>query len=234
MYTTLAAAGHKNMFTDKCSPSVALHHVASGSSDGRRRINNNYQVLPAYRDTTNHRRHQIISFLTNYRLHSGWHASSTTSNKSKNLVVVHSNVGPGPTASDPSTPPGSNWRGWLVGVLMSFLLPLWRNQLWSLKKLEDKVEAVVETIEEVVETVEEVAEKVEEVAEEMGKSMPEGKLKHMLEDIEEAADKAEKAAELAHQVLDKVQAAEDQVESLIDGATVKKEQKKPNGSTAKV
>ncbi|CAN0830066.1 hypothetical protein LINGRAPRIM_LOCUS3135 [Linum grandiflorum] len=82
-------------------------------------------------------------------------------------------------------------------------------------------------MEQVVEVVEVVAEKVEHAADEMRESLPEGKLKHMLEDIENAAGEAGKAAVLAHQVLHKVQEAEDLVESMIDRSTVKKEHKKP-------
>ncbi|CAN1331909.1 hypothetical protein LINPERPRIM_LOCUS35514 [Linum perenne] len=194
----------------------------------------------AYRDPNNK-----CAFITNYGrlqlLISGaqvmlYHHATTVPipslSKPRNVVVHMSNVESGPAANP--QPSGSNWRGWLVGVIMSLLLPLWRNQLWSLKKMEDKVEAVVETMEEVVETVEELAEKVEEVADEIGDRLPDGELKEMLEKIEVAADKAGKAAGLAHQVLDKVQAAEDQVESLIDGATVNKDQTKHSGSTTKV
>ncbi|CAL1389012.1 unnamed protein product [Linum trigynum] len=204
----MLAANSSPVFT------VAMQHVViSDDSAGscRRMKNNTTQVtVPA-------RRPQGLD------LHH--HARSNTS--SNRDVVVYSNVDSGGPVSSPTpgSSGGSDWRGWLIGVIMSFLLPFWRNQLWSLKKIQASVESVVETIEEVVEAVEEVAEKVEEVAEQIEENLPEGELKELLEDVEQAADKAAKAADVAQQVLTKVQAMEDQVESYIDKAPANKNQK---------
>ncbi|CAI0447896.1 unnamed protein product [Linum tenue] len=213
------------MLTVKTSPvfSVTLQHVGDAAV-GSRRINNTDQVtIPA-------RRLQLLpSSSAQLLLHR--HAR-TSSNKGRN-VVAYSNGESGGGAAVPSPAPSSSsggfdWKGWLVGVIMSVLLPFWRGQLWSLKKIQVNVESVLERMEEVAETVEEVAEKVEEVADEIGDNLPEGELKEMLEKVEEAAGKAAKAADVAQQVLETVQEMEDQVESYIDKAAAKNRQKKVN------
>ncbi|OMP07495.1 hypothetical protein CCACVL1_01292, partial [Corchorus capsularis] len=74
----------------------------------------------------------------------------------RNMVVC--NVGSGPSLPDPN--PGS-WKFWLLGMLMSVVLPFWRGKWGPLMKIKQEVETIIDTVEAVTDVVEKVAEQVE-------------------------------------------------------------------------
>nr|XP_016514705.1 PREDICTED: uncharacterized protein LOC107831455 isoform X2 [Nicotiana tabacum] len=161
--------------------------------------------------------HNSLSFL-------GSRKGLLTSDKIKRKFVVSSNGQPGgPLPSPPSSNP---FNGWLIGILLSIILPFFRNKWGSLLQLKNTVEDVIETVEEVeevVEDVENVAEKVDKVAEEIGKDLPEGQLKDTLKAVENFSEETAKFALAAGDIIDKVQdvelIAENRVKSLVESVT---------------
>nr|DAD22032.1 TPA_asm: hypothetical protein HUJ06_023495 [Nelumbo nucifera] len=108
-------------------------------------------------------------------------------------------------------------RNWIFGMLISIILPFWRNKWAPLLTLKREVDTVVETIENVVNVVEVVAEEVENVADEIAKKLPEGgKLKEAVCAVEHIAKEAAKDAHLAEEFLEKVEEVEKDVEALIE------------------
>ncbi|XP_010272973.1 PREDICTED: uncharacterized protein LOC104608631 [Nelumbo nucifera] len=125
-------------------------------------------------------------------------------------VTVYSSVQPGGS-------PSNSWRNWIFGMLISIILPFWRNKWAPLLTLKREVDTVVETIENVVNVVEVVAEEVENVADEIAKKLPEGgKLKEAVCAVEHIAKEAAKDAHLAEEFLEKVEEVEKDVEALIE------------------
>ncbi|KAG5541804.1 hypothetical protein RHGRI_021591 [Rhododendron griersonianum] len=120
-------------------------------------------------------------------------------------LVVYSDVQPGgaPLPSDPSS--NSCRKGWILGALITIMLPFLRNKWGPLFKLTKDVEAVAERAEHVTKVVEEIAEEVDKVAKEVADELPKGgKLEKAIESVENAAEKADKAARLADDLIDKV------------------------------
>ncbi|KAK6923801.1 hypothetical protein RJ641_010001 [Dillenia turbinata] len=108
------------------------------------------------------------------------------------------------------------WKQWMVGMVLSILLPSFKYKWGPLQVLKNKVDTAMETVETVSEVVEEIAEKVEKVADEIGDKLPEdAKLKDALESVESLAREAAKEAELAKQLIDQVQEKEKEVEELL-------------------
>ncbi|KAI8548306.1 hypothetical protein RHMOL_Rhmol07G0264000 [Rhododendron molle] len=147
-------------------------------------------------------------------------------------LVVYSDVQPGggPLPSDPSSNscfPLSNinkyfhWyssrKGWILGALITIMLPFLRNKWGPLFKLTKDVEAVAERAEHVTKVLEEVAEEVDKVAKEVADELPNGgKLEKAIESVESAAEKADKAAHLADDLIDKVEEVDKEVESFME------------------
>ncbi|KAF7137862.1 hypothetical protein RHSIM_Rhsim07G0205400 [Rhododendron simsii] len=136
------------------------------------------------------------------RYRSGGRGSGRGRNGSKDLVV-YSDVQPGgaPLPSDPSSNSG---KGWILGALVTIMLPFLRNKWGPLFKLTKDVEAMAERAEHVTKVVEEVAEEVDKVAKEVADELPKGgKLEKAIESVENAAEKADKAARVADDLIDK-------------------------------
>ncbi|KAI4388714.1 hypothetical protein MLD38_001019 [Melastoma candidum] len=145
-------------------------------------------------------------------------------------LVVRSSVDPGspPLPSDPS----GSWKMWLLGVIVSVVLPFFSSKWGPLLKLKNEVEAVVEKAELVTETIEKVAEGVEKVAEEIEERLPEGgKLRAAVEAVDKVAKAAAKGAELAGDVIDKVEEVEKDVDSFMEANDYQKPGDAPGGST---
>ncbi|XP_075633156.1 uncharacterized protein LOC142605606 isoform X2 [Castanea sativa] len=136
--------------------------------------------------------------------------------KRKMDVAVHSSIpSVPPMPSNPASP--GPWKLWIIGLIASAILPFFGIKLGPLLKLKQEVDTVVETAEEVVEVVEKVAEEVDKVAEEISEHLPEGgKLRVAVKIIEKVAEKTAKDAQLVEDAIDKVEALEKDVESLID------------------
>ncbi|KAJ9166532.1 hypothetical protein P3X46_021272 [Hevea brasiliensis] len=135
--------------------------------------------------------------------------------RSKKDMVVHNGVHPEPAL--PSDPSSGSWKMWILGMIITVIIPFWRNKWWPLLKLKDRVESLVETAEHVTEIVEKVAEEVEKVSEEVADHLPEGgKLKESVTFVENVAKETAKDAHLALEVIEKVEEVGKETESLIE------------------
>ncbi|OWM79987.1 hypothetical protein CDL15_Pgr006291 [Punica granatum] len=100
--------------------------------------------------------------------------------------------------------PGS-WKLWILGVVISVVLPFWKSKWGPLLKLKNEVETVVKVAENVTDVVEKVAEGVEKVAEDVAEMLPEGgKLRNAVELVEHVAEETAKDAHLVEGLIDKV------------------------------
>ncbi|KAG4200603.1 hypothetical protein ERO13_A05G223000v2 [Gossypium hirsutum] len=127
-------------------------------------------------------------------------------------VFCNSSVEQGPVIpSSPAPAPGS-WKPWILGFLMSIILPFWRGNWRPLLKTQtcvavymsvEEAETVIETVETVTDIVEKVAEQVEQVADKVGDSLPEGKLKDALEIVEDMAEGTVNDARIVGEFIDK-------------------------------
>ncbi|KAK8298192.1 hypothetical protein V6Z11_D05G237400 [Gossypium hirsutum] len=132
------------------------------------------------------------------------------------MVFCNSNVEQGPVIpSSPAPAPGS-WKPWILGFLMSIILPFWRGNWRPLLKLKQEAETVIDTVETVTDIVEKVAEQVEQVADKVGDSLPEGKLKDALEIAEDMAEGTVDDARIVGEFIDKVEDMVDQVEEELE------------------
>ncbi|PQQ16620.1 uncharacterized protein Pyn_16711 [Prunus yedoensis var. nudiflora] len=130
----------------------------------------------------------------------------------RNKIVCHSSPLPGAPG------PSHSWKGWMIGIVLSVILPFWRHKWTPLLAIKKEVDMIVDTVEAVVEVVEQVAEKVEEVADDIGDHLPDGKLKDALEAVESIAKEAAKDAHLADQLIEKAEEVEDRVEDFFESA----------------
>ncbi|KAK4740873.1 hypothetical protein SAY87_024461 [Trapa incisa] len=132
-------------------------------------------------------------------------------------VVAGSSVDPvGHLAPPPGASPGS-WTWWILGVVVSVVLPFTKSKWGPLLKLKNEVEAIVEMAEEATEVVEKVAEGVEKVAEDVAELLPEGgKLRSTVEFVEHVAEVTAKDARMVEGFIEKVEELEKEVEGKVD------------------
>ncbi|KAL4279685.1 hypothetical protein GQ457_03G033620 [Hibiscus cannabinus] len=159
-------------------------------------------------------KHQVLRNSMFQPLGGGLRLQNT--NRYRNMVFCNSGVEPGPIVpSTPAPAPGS-WKAWIVGILMSIILPMWRGNWRPLLKLKQEAETIIDTVEAVADMVEKVAEQVEKVADEVGDRLPEGKLKDALEFVEDLADDTADGARITGDFIDKVEDMVDQVEDKVE------------------
>ncbi|KAJ6939519.1 hypothetical protein NC651_005848 [Populus alba x Populus x berolinensis] len=128
-------------------------------------------------------------------------------------MAVYSSLGTGP--AHPSAP--SPWKGWVLGMLISIILPFCRNKWGALLLIKDKVEEVVEIADQVADIVEEVAEEVGKVADEVADHLPEGgKLQQVATFIENVAKETAKDANVVDEIIEKVEGVEKEVEEAVE------------------
>ncbi|CAN6679748.1 unnamed protein product [Malus baccata var. baccata] len=143
--------------------------------------------------------------------------SLISSQPCRNKIVRSSSTSPGDQG--PSVEYSKSWRGWMIGMVFSVIIPFWRHKWGPLLQLKKEVDMVVNNVEAVVEVVEKVAEKVEEVADEIGDHLPaDGKFRAASEVVESIAREVAKDAHLADQLIEKAEALEDQVEDFFESA----------------
>lgn len=118
--------------------------------------------------------------------------------------LVCANTAPGvpPPASGP--PSSSHPMSWVIGLVVSFILPFFTNKWGPLWVIKNKLETTVQTVEDIVEAVEKVAERVDEIAEDIADDLPQGKLRDLVELVEHVAEKTHKTADSLDNVIDKV------------------------------
>ncbi|KAA8528317.1 hypothetical protein F0562_035672 [Nyssa sinensis] len=133
-------------------------------------------------------------------------------------LVVYSSSGVEPGAPIPSEP--SNFpKGWILGLLITVILPFFSSKWGPLLGLKKGFENAVETAEQVTETIEKVAEEVEKVAEEIAEDLPAGgKLQKALVYAENVAKETAKDAQLGEEIIDKIEDLEKDLGSMIDQA----------------
>ncbi|XP_011016870.1 PREDICTED: uncharacterized protein LOC105120399 isoform X2 [Populus euphratica] len=139
-------------------------------------------------------------------------------------MAVYNSHGTGP--AHPSSP--SPWKGWVLGMLISIILPFCRSKWGPLLLIKDKVEEVVEIADHVADIVEEVAEEVGKVAEEVADHLPEGgKLQEVATFVENVAKETAKDANVVDEIIEKIKnqveelekEVEEEVESLSEQLT---------------
>ncbi|KAK1413050.1 hypothetical protein QVD17_34765 [Tagetes erecta] len=145
-------------------------------------------------------------------------APLTTTNIRWNSMIVYANVEPAGT--QPPPPPSSrsgSWKNWVMGILMTFVVPFFTTKGGPVKSLMQKVDQIMDTAEHITEVVEAVADKVDKVAEELGDELPEGsEIKKTLDFIENIAERLEKDAHTAGDFIDKVQEMEDKIQDIME------------------
>ncbi|XP_076919694.1 uncharacterized protein LOC143580604 [Bidens hawaiensis] len=130
--------------------------------------------------------------------------------------VRHSNVNPPPEAPLPSGSPSGSLRNWIVGMVLTFVLPFFTHKWGSLLLLKNKVDQKIETTEHVVKTIEHAAERADKVLDSITEDLPkDSQLKKALEFVDEIAEGVAKGAHVADQIINKVEEAEDKLESIV-------------------
>ncbi|KAL0438058.1 UNVERIFIED_CONTAM: hypothetical protein Slati_2288800 [Sesamum latifolium] len=135
--------------------------------------------------------------------------------KRKCLFVVYANSVPG--APLPSGPPSKS-MSWILGLVVSFILPFFTNKWGPLWVIKNRIDTAVQTVEDIVEAVEKVAGQVDKIAEDIADDLPQGKLKDLVDFVEDMAEKTAKTADSLDNIIDKVQEAEDKVEDIVEAA----------------
>uniref|UniRef100_A0A5B7BDU0 Uncharacterized protein n=1 Tax=Davidia involucrata TaxID=16924 RepID=A0A5B7BDU0_DAVIN len=116
----------------------------------------------------------------------------------------------------PAKPPSPAWKKWMVGLMLSIILPSFRHKWGPFLVLKSKLDTAIETVESVTEVVEELAEEVEKLAEGVENKLPEDtKLKETMQSVEKLAKEAVKEADLAQELIHKVQDAEKEAEKAL-------------------
>ncbi|XP_047974467.1 uncharacterized protein LOC125216744 [Salvia hispanica] len=108
----------------------------------------------------------------------------------------------------------SSWPKWVIGLLVTVILPAvgYKGGLFAL--LKSKIDKAVEVVEEVAEVVEEVAEQAEKLVEEVEEKLPDdSKLREALESFDALAKKAANEAKKAEDVVHKVKLVEEELEA---------------------
>ncbi|KAI5661357.1 hypothetical protein M9H77_20680 [Catharanthus roseus] len=114
---------------------------------------------------------------------------------------------PPPSPSPPSQKPFiSTWVKWLLGTVLSTLLPFWKQKWEGLLQLEGKVEKVVEEVEEVAEVVEKVATVAEKISAEAAEQLPDNSIiKKAALAVEHASNATAADAQLTQNFIHKVE-----------------------------
>ncbi|XP_073128490.1 uncharacterized protein [Henckelia pumila] len=117
----------------------------------------------------------------------------------------------------PSSEPPFQLLNWVVGVVVTLVLPFFTHKWGSLLRIRNEVEMVVDTIEEIAEVVEKVAEGVEKVAEDIADHLPEGgTLRKAVDFVENVAETVGNDAHLVEDLIHKVHEAEEKVEEFVE------------------
>ncbi|XP_011100026.1 uncharacterized protein LOC105178276 isoform X1 [Sesamum indicum] len=115
-------------------------------------------------------------------------------------------------SASPNNPP-SSWQKWLLGLLLTVILPALGYKGGLFLNLKSKIDKAIETVEHVTEVVEEVAEEAEKIVEEVEEKLPgDSQIKEALESLDDLAKKAVLEAKNAQDVVHKVKDAEQQME----------------------
>ncbi|WCJ18786.1 hypothetical protein M5689_001111 [Euphorbia peplus] len=146
-----------------------------------------------------------------------------------NMVKVNDNaVNPPP---EPPKPNFSTWAKWMLGTILSIVLPLWSKKWLAVKKIEGEVEIGLEVAENAAAAVEKVAAVAENVSTQLAEKLPQnGKFKQaavIMEDLSKAtAHDAHLTNNFIHKVDDLVHDFED-LETMVEPVIEKLLKQKP-------
>nr|XP_043618315.1 uncharacterized protein LOC122590044 [Erigeron canadensis] len=136
---------------------------------------------------------------------------------SRRSFVVRSNITPPPPGAPlPSGSPSGSMRNWIVGIVLTFVLPFFTHKLGPLQVLKNKVDTAVNSVEHIVEAIADVAEKVDDMIDNITDDLPENsKLRKTMESIDELVEGVAKAAHATDDIIDKLEEVEDKLEAMI-------------------
>ncbi|XP_062030264.1 uncharacterized protein LOC133746118 isoform X2 [Rosa rugosa] len=103
----------------------------------------------------------------------------------------------------------SNWVRWILGSLLSILIPVWTHKYWgNLQKIEGEAEVVMEEVDNVAKVVERVATVAEKVSADVADKLPTNhtRLKEIALLIERVSELAAQDAQLTQDFIHKVDA----------------------------
>ncbi|KAF4366745.1 hypothetical protein F8388_020107 [Cannabis sativa] len=189
------------------------------------RIHNNRELVQAF---------PLRGFKTNHLIGLSLSNINTTNTKIMHKMTCNS-VDPAGAASGGGTgAPWNSFQGWVLGLVISLILPFYRNKWGPLLSIKRKVDMAVNTVEAVAEAVEKVAEKVEDIADDIADNLPDnGKLKDAVLFIEKVAHETAKDAHLLDDFIEKVEELEEKVESFLEGSVQEDEAEKEETKTIK-
>ncbi|KAI3736566.1 hypothetical protein L2E82_26423 [Cichorium intybus] len=157
---------------------------------------------------------------------------SMSMNLQRPTLLRQSNINPPPEAPLPSGSPSGSLRNWIVGLVLTFILPFFTHKWGSWLLLKNQVDQKIEATEHVVKAVESVADKLDKVIDGITDDLPDGsKLKKALEFVDEIAEGVAKTAHVADDFINKqVEETEDKLESLIhrENSKVEEISQQPN------
>ncbi|XP_028080682.1 uncharacterized protein LOC114282239 isoform X2 [Camellia sinensis] len=132
------------------------------------------------------------------------------------MVTKHENNNVQPSVPPPPSKPSfPTWVKWLLGSILTLVLPFWKQKWEKLLLLEGEVEAVVEEVEIVAEVVEKVATTAEKVSADMAEKLPDNEiLKEAALFVEKVSTATAKDAELTKNFIHKVEELKDDLTDL--------------------
>ncbi|KAK7250536.1 hypothetical protein RIF29_33039 [Crotalaria pallida] len=146
--------------------------------------------------------------------------STNNSNSSTNANGDLKDVKVTPQASTSAIFTFPSWLRWVLGSILSLLLPFWKHNWEKLQRIEGEAEVVIEEVEKVAHVVEKVATVVEKLSEDIAEKLPEdGKLKEAALVVEHASKQIVHGAQLTEEFIHKVEELEndlDDLESLVE------------------
>ncbi|XP_073050743.1 uncharacterized protein [Primulina eburnea] len=129
-------------------------------------------------------------------------------------ITISRNFVPRASSSpDPSTSP---WKKWLLGILLTVILPAVGYQGGIFVGLKARIDKAIEKVEQLTEVVEEIAEETDKIVEEVEAKLPgDSKLKQTLDKFDNLAKKAVDEAKQAEDIIHKVRDVEEEVEEAL-------------------
>lgn len=123
-----------------------------------------------------------------------------------------------PLPPPPPPPPRFNfpvWARWVLGSVLTFIIPIWKQKWTQIRRIEAEAEMVVEGVEIAAEAVEKVATAVEKESADVAAKLPDdSKWKEAASLVERFSEEAAKDARLMGDVLHKVEALKDDATNL--------------------
>ncbi|BFG41211.1 hypothetical protein CerSpe_274850 [Prunus speciosa] len=99
----------------------------------------------------------------------------------------------------------AHWFKWMLGSILSLMLPFWAQNWGKLKRIEGRAEIVMEEVENVAEVVEKVANVAEKVSADVTELPDNTKLKETVLLVERASKVAAQDAQLTQDLIHKVE-----------------------------